>query len=146
MEQSKKKWVKKLIVAAVVIGVLLLGVAFDAVRASMYRIDIRSINPTPVVADGKTQCELVVAVVDRKGRPQKGHTVYVRVLSGGGNFTQQRNTTDESGEILLSFKPLRAGTYNPATNVKIEIRDESNSVFFFIPTKITYEIQVVDWR
>ncbi|MDE7372803.1 MAG: Ig-like domain-containing protein, partial [Clostridia bacterium] len=114
MEQTKKKkWRIRLIVLAVIVGVLMIGVSVDCILAAQYTIRIQSVSPEPVIADGETQCELRVAVTDKKGNPQAGHTVSVRILSGGGNFAQQRNTTDENGEILLSFKPLRASKYNP---------------------------------
>ena len=137
-KKHKGKW----IALAVVLGVLLILVLADVIMASAYKISVTSVSPDPVPADGVTQCELVVKVTDFRGKAQVGHKIYVRIKSGGGNFSQQRNTTDENGEIILNFKPVRASKYNPATNVIIEIRDESNSIFFFIPARIQYEIKV----
>ena len=62
----------------------------------------------------------------------------------GGNFTQQRNTTDENGQIVLNFRPLRATRHQPATDVTVKIYDESNSIFFLIPKTIYYVIEVAE--
>lgn len=134
----------KLLTAIILVSVIAILLIFDIIRASTFSLKVISADPEPVVADGKSSCTLIVELNDAYGNPVEGHNIYAFITDGGGNFTQQRNTTDESGQIELSFKPLRATKYSPATDVTVKIYDESNSIFFLIPKTIYYVIKVVD--
>ncbi len=146
---TKPKWLAIIIL----VGIILFFTVFDTIRANGYTIELMSITSatqtdepqdgmfSTVVADG-SKYKIVVRITDKKGKPQVGHSLRVVILEGGGNINPGRGTTDENGEIVLSFQPLRASKYSPASNVKVEIKDESNSVFFMISAKLVYEIQV----
>lgn len=139
---KKKKLSIKLWIMIVLSAFVVFGCAFDIVRAQTFDIEVVSVSPDPVIADGEAQCEVVVQVNDISGKPVKGHILYASIIKSGANFIQRRNTTDENGQVALYFRPLRASKYNPATNVTIAIEDESNSIFFLIPAKLTFEVQV----
>ena len=146
---TKPKWLAIIIL----MGIILFFTVFDTIRANSYTIELMSITAatqtdepqdgtfTTVVADG-SKYKIIVRITDKKGNPQVGHSLRVVILEGGGNINPGRSTSDENGEIELSFQPLRASKYSPACDVKIEIKDESNSVFFMISTELVYEIQV----
>mgnify|MGYP000365159727 CR=1 FL=1 len=133
-----KFWV--IIVLVVLIGFFSV---FDWIRSTTFTLKIVSVTPEPVVATSDASCELVVQLTDQSGKPVAGHEIYSYVISGGGSFSKPRNTTDENGMILLKFKPQPHDEFRPATNVKMKIYDESNSVFIMIPTTIYYELKVV---
>ena len=135
---------KKLLVFLVIVAVVAVLMIYDVIRASTFHLTVTSAEPKPVVADGKSTCTLIVELTDAKGDPVEGHNIYAFITEGGGNFSQQRNTTDENGRIELNFKPLRATKYSPATDVTVKIYDESNSIFFMIPKTIYYVIEVVE--
>ena len=129
----------------IVFIVVLIGAAsiFDWVRSTTFTLKIVSVTPDPVVATSDASCELVVKLTDRHGNPVEGHEIYGFIISGGGSFSKPRNTTDENGLIVLKFKPQPHDEFRPATNVRMKIYDESNSVFIMIPTTIYYELNVV---
>ena len=105
---------KKLLVFLIIVAVVAVFLLFDVIRMTTFDLTVVSTDPNPVVADGKSTCTLVVELRDGRGEPVEGHNIFVFVTEGGGNFTQQRNTTDENGQIVLNFRPLRATRYQPA--------------------------------
>ena len=135
---------KKLLVFLIIVAVVAVFLLFDVIRMTTFDLTVVSTDPNPVVADGKSTCTLVVELRDGRGEPVEGHNIFVFVTEGGGNFTQQRNTTDENGQIVLNFRPLRATRYQPATDVTVKFYDESNFIFFLIPKTIYHVIEVVE--
>lgn len=133
------KWLA-IIIIALIIGLFYL---FDWIRSTTYTLKIVSVTPNPVVATSDASCEMVVQLTDSKGNPVEGHEIFCYVIKGGGSFSKPRNTTDKNGQIVLNFKPQPHDEFRPATNVKIKIYDESNSIFIMVPTTIYYELNVV---
>jgi hypothetical protein len=121
------------------IGILLL---FDYVHAGLFTVDLVSVTPSPVPADGVTPVTMK-ARVSRGGVPVSGHDLYIISLSGG-NFSPYRATSDENGETAYTYYPYKVSSVNPLQDIKIRITDESNSVFLEVNAQGDFIIPAVD--
>ena len=147
-----RSFLKKILVLATVVAVVALGAGIDALIAKTYDVEIVSVErlgdleyyddagnvvelpPDTGVADGTTYVRFTVTVI-RKGKPIGGHTLYAltnRNVIG-------RSVTDENGTATFDYRCYRAsGQTAPA--VTFTVRDESNSVFVFVPAKASCEL------
>ena len=141
--KKKNRFSFKLWTIIVLVAVIGCCSVFDWIRSMTFTLEIVSVTPGTVVATSDASCELVVRLTVCNGDLVQGHEICGWIISGGGSFSKPRNTTDSNGTIVLNFKPQPHDIFRPATNVKMKIYDESNSIFIMIPTTIYYELNVV---
>jgi len=133
----KKWWIG----ASVVLAVALL-VGFDYYRSTTFKLEIVELSPQPAPADGQSPVTLKVRLTDGGGRPVEGHILF-GLPRNGGLFSANRARTDVNGEAVYTYYPYKASKLQPAKRVKIDVIDESNSVFIEINTKVTAELELV---
>lgn len=133
----KKLWIGASIVLAVV---LLVG--FDYYRSTTFKLEVVELSPQPAPADGKSPVTLKVRLTNADGHPVQDHILF-GLSRNGGLFSANRARTDANGEAVYTYYPYKASTLQPAKQVKIDIFDESNSVFIEINTKVTAELELV---
>jgi hypothetical protein len=134
----KRKFLGFLIFCAVA-GALFL---FDFGRSKLFSIELVEVNPSPIPADGTSTVVLKVRLT-RNGRPVEGHDLYALSLDGG-NFAAYRINTDDSGEAVFTYHPYRVSSTFPVKDIRFNIRDESNSVFFEINAENTFTVPAVE--
>lgn len=133
---------KKFRTLFIVLGILVFCGALwlvDLGVSKLYRIEVVSI-PEQTVAGN--QAVFTVRVTDLQGRPKEGHLL-AAVTYGTGSFLAYRVETDEEGLATFTYYTLPESRYNPAMDIDIQIRDESNSVFFEVNTLLDLTLHVV---
>lgn len=146
-----KSIIKKIIVIAAILAILLVGYGIDSIIASTYSIDFVSVervnkeiilddngNEIPLnvgICDGKTQIE-IKAKVTKNNNPIANHILYVKT----NRNIIGRLTTNENGEIDFEYRCYLANT---ASDVVFTITDEDNSLFVFVPATKTYTLKMV---
>lgn len=132
---------KKLIVILSIL--LLFGCvwAIEKINALQYDIDVISINPETIYADGLQQVEVTVRVT-KNNKPAKDHEIRAMAF-GGGRFIRPRLVTDDNGYVTFTYQVYRASKFIPAGEVKFEFHDLSNSTFIRVPAKSEYYITVL---
>ncbi len=133
----KKLWIW----IAVILTVALL-VGFDYYRSTEFKLEIVELSPQPAPADGQSPVKLKVRLLDGKGLPVEGHILF-GLPRNGGLFSSNRMRTNADGEAEYTYYPYKASKLQPVRKVKIDIIDESNSVFIEINTKLTVELDLV---
>ncbi|MGN1077365.1 MAG: hypothetical protein ACI4ST_02515 [Candidatus Gallimonas sp.] len=147
-----RKILGKLIALAVIAAVVGAGALVDFLIARSYSIDFLSVerlsseeffdengDPLPSdwgVADGATRMAITVRVT-RGGKPASGHTLYVKT----NRNVLERTITDEDGRAVIEYRCYRGGKGSIAP-VTVTVRDESNSVFVFVPAEEQYVINM----
>lgn len=131
---------KKLIVILAIIALLFVLFGVDSAIRSSYRLEIVSVDPQPAVADGQTPIYFS-AQLTRNGEPVKGHTLYA--LPQNGSLYSARVVTDENGVADFMFYPPLANSFIAAKPVSVELYDENNSVFIYLPVTQKFEIQLL---
>jgi len=133
----KKLWIW----VAIVLAVALL-VGFDYYRSTTFKLQVVELSPQPAPADGQSPVTLKVRLTDGDGRPVEDHILF-GLPRNGGLFSANRARTDANGEAVYTYYPYKASALQPAKKVKIDIIDESNSVFIEINAKVTVELELV---
>lgn len=133
----KRKWVITLCVIALVAGITI----FDVVRSYGFKINLVSINPNPVTADGQTPVEIKVKLTDNNGVPVEGHNLFA-FPRNGGQFKASREKTNKDGTAVFTYFPYKASAVMDVKDVIIDIIDESNSVFIEVNSKTNFIVKV----
>ena len=133
---------RKLIIFIVFILATGLFAAFDIARAQSFHMEIKSITPEVIEADGKTEV-LVTVILTRNGKPVEGHHLYA-VPTGGGTLRSNRETSDKNGKTVFTYFPYRSTAIMPAGDVTLNIIDESNSIFIEINAKADVTLKLVE--
>ena len=128
---------KKLLILLLI--VLLLGALYvtDLLITNSYTLEIVSVNPQPAVADGRSPVTFQ-ARLTRNGRPVEGHMLYA--LPHRGSLYSARVVTDDQGYAEFVYYPYLANSFIPAKPVLVELYDEDNSVFIYVPVTAEFEI------
>lgn len=143
--------IKKLIVIAIIIAVILVGYGIDSIIAKSYSIDFVSVervnkdevldengNEIPLnvgISDGSTKVG-IKAKVTRHNKPVANHILYVKT----NRNIIGRLTTNENGEIDFEYRCYLASS---ASDVIFTITDEDNSLFVFVPATGIYTLKMV---
>lgn len=133
----------KFIAVGIIIAILAGLYTFDYAVSKSYEIEILSITPSgDIVADGKS-------VVEIKIRLTRGDAVIARhkmvaVPKGGGSLKNSKILTDQNGEVTFQYTPYLASDYVEAKPAKIEIFDDSNSIFISVPKRIEIILNLCD--
>lgn len=130
---------KKLIIILSIVLLLLAFYGVDCLITNSYELQITSMDPQPAVADGKSPVT-IVAQLTRNGEPVQGHTLYI--LPQRGSFYSARVVTDDQGYAQFIYYPYLANSYIEAKPVTVEIFDEDNSVFIYVPVTLKFEINL----
>ncbi len=128
-----------LIVMCVIIG----AVVFDYVRSLMFHIEVVSISPNPVPADGESAVSIVLKLTDHKGEPVEGHRLFA-LPTNGGSMRANRVVTDVDGLAVYTYYPYRLTNLTKLEDVNVEVKDESNSVFIEIGAKTSFLIPLIE--
>lgn len=126
---------KKLYIFFAVITVIGVLVLVDYFRYAQVEVIVKSISPQPAQADSSKTVTISVKLQDTNGKPLVNHNLFALTL-GGGSWKSYREKTDKNGLATFIYYPYLANDYQQITDVNIEIRDESNSLFVeMYPTK-----------
>lgn len=128
---------KKIIIILSIALLLAALYGVDCLITNSYDLQIISMDPQPVVADGKSPVT-IVAQLTRNGQPVEGHTLYI--LPQRGSFYSARVLTDAQGYATFTYYPYLANSYIEAKPVSVEIIDEDNSIFIYVPVTHKFEI------
>lgn len=128
---------KKIIIILSIALLLAALYGVDCLITNSYDLQIISMDPQPVVADGKSPVT-IVAQLTRNGQPVEGHTLYI--LPQRGSFYSARVLTDAQGYATFTYYPYLANSYIEAKPVSVEIIDEDNSIFIYVPVTRKFEI------
>lgn len=135
MEKRLVGMAKKLKVILIIAAAIAVLAAYDYYRSTQVVINIESITPEPAEADSSKPVTINVRLTDKKGNPVTGHNVYALSLSGG-SWRSYREKSDSDGRLSFIYYPYNIQSYQQVRDVKIRLRDESNSVFIEIyPTR-----------
>ena len=132
---------KKLI--AFGIAFLIVGVCWliDYLISLTYDFEIVSMEPYPGISDGATEMTITVRLTRKDGTPVEGHDVNILSLDGG-TYKAYRQRTDEDGIVQFVFIPFLSTTIRPAQDVRMRVRDESNSIFIAVPAMHEFIVEV----
>ena len=128
---------KKLIIILLIVLSLLALYGVDCIITSTYDLEIVSMDPQPVVADGKSPVT-ILARLTQGGKPVEGHILYI--LPQRGSFHSARVVTDAQGYAEFIYYPYLANSFIEAKPVSVEVFDEDNSVFIYVPVTCQFEI------
>jgi hypothetical protein len=132
---------KKLIIIG--LSILFIGAMFlfDMVRSKTFHLEVVEMTPNPAVADGQTPVNVKVKLVDRIGKPVKGHSIFA-LAHTGGMFHSLREITDENGVTEFLYYPYKASGVTKLQDAVLSFTDETNSVFIEIgtTTKVSLEL------
>ncbi|MDR1902722.1 MAG: hypothetical protein LBQ88_10635 [Treponema sp.] len=125
------------------IFILVVGVfyLFDFVHSKLYTIDLVEVTPSPIPADGVTPVTMK-ARLTRGNKPVAGHDLYIFSYEGG-NFAAYRVQTNEAGESVFTYYPYRVSSINPLRDIRIQISDESNSIFLEVNAAAQFVVPAV---
>lgn len=133
----------KITIILTIICVITGMVVFDYVRSLMFHIEVVSISPTPVVADGETPVSVVLKLTNHKGEPVEGHNLFA-LPTNGGSLKANRVVTDTEGLAEYTYYPYRLTNLIKLENVNVDVKDESNSVFIEIGAKTSFIIPLIE--
>lgn len=131
---------KKIIIILSIALLLVALYGVDCLITNSYDLQIVSMDPQSVVADGKSPVT-IVAQLTRNGQPVEGHTLYI--LPQRGSFYSTRVLTDAQGYATFIYYPYLANSYIEAKPVSVEIFDEDNSIFIYVPVTHKFEIALL---
>lgn len=127
MKKEKRKIRLKYIVAGVLIALFACGYLFDFLWAKTYRVEIVSVSDEEPLASEKDKVDIVVKVT-HFGKPMAGHEMFA--LPDAGRMLNYNAVTDENGFASFTYIPFNGNPYMTIEEVRISIRDESNSVIW----------------
>ena len=128
---------KKLIMILAIVAVLFALFGVDNLIRDSYNLELVSMEPQPAVADGNTPVQ-IAARLTRHRLPVEGHTLYI--LPQRGSFYSARVVTDENGMANFTYYPYLANSFIEAKPVSVEIYDEDNSIFIYVPVTLEFDI------
>lgn len=134
---------KKIKAVLFIVILLALATCFDMVRAKMFHIEVVSVEPFPVIADGKTPAQIEVLLTGADSAPVAGHSLFIYSLNGGA-FKANRIITDENGTASFLYYPYKAGNLNTLHDVVIRVIDESNSVFIEVNSETEFTLELAE--
>jgi hypothetical protein len=132
----------KLIGFLVFCSIVLLMFLFDFARAKLFTIDIVSVVPSPIPADGATPVSVRVKLT-RRNAPLEGHDLYIVSLDGG-KFAANRIRTNSKGEVEYTYFPYRVSSTYPLHDIRFQIRDESNSIFLEVNAEEIFTVKAIE--
>ena len=135
-----KGYAKLLIVVGIIVAVFVLLYTYDYLRMKTYAMEMYSISPEEPVADVKQQVTVVIKLT-KNGVPVKGHTLFALAMDGG-QMRGNRSVTDEYGMAAFTYIPYTESRLLPAKPVRVEVVDESNSVFIEVNAKYEFYINL----
>lgn len=118
-------------------------VVFDYVRSLMFHIEVVSISPSPVAADGESPVTVVLKLTNHKGKPVEGHNLFA-LPKNGGSMKANRVVTDSEGLAEYTYYPYRLTNLTKLEDVNVDVKDESNSVFIEIGAKTSFTIPLIE--
>ena len=133
----------KIIIILTILCVIIGVVVFDYVRSFMFHIEVVSISPSPVVADGESPVSVVLRLTNHKGEPVEGHNLFA-LPSNGGSMKANRVMTDMEGIAEYTYYPYRLTNLIKLEDVNVDVKDESNSVFIEIGAKTSFIIPLIE--
>ena len=136
MKNLKKKILSFLAVLLVLTALFLTDFAIS----ETYRFSLVAQSEEIVYADNSRPVTFTVSV-KRGDDPAKEHSLYA-VVDGGGRLMANRVKTDENGIAEFTYYPYTANAFIPVQSVRIEIIDESNSLFFEVNAKYTIYVDL----
>ena len=92
------------------------------------------LTPNPAPADGATNVNIVVQVLDKNGKPRAGDVLFM--LSGFGIVAPYRTVTDSKGEAHFTYRMWTAGIVHGAEDTWFRVTNESNSTLIAVPARI----------
>lgn len=134
-----KKKVLIILCIALFFGVLAL---IDTGIAKSYTIEVIDITPEYGITDGKNPVTFT-ARLTRWGEPIEGHVISVTRLNGG-KMNCYKMKTDEQGLVSFEYYPFKTSKYVPLQDARLLLRNESNSLFIYIPAELEFSIKLVE--
>ena len=129
VKKTKRKIGVKYIIAAIIIAIFSAFYVFDIIWAKTYDVKVVYVSDDTPVASNSERVEIIVQVM-HFGKPMSNHEVFV--LPSAGSMLAYTALTDEEGKVSFYYIPYTASAFNPAQDVVLKIRDQSNSVFWEI--------------
>ena len=126
---EKRKIGVKYIIAAIIIAIFSAFYIFDSIWAKTYEVKVVYVSDETPVASNSERVEIIVQVM-HFGKPMSNHEVFV--LPSAGSMLAYTALTDEEGKVSFYYIPYTSSVFNPAQDVILKIRDQSNSVFWEI--------------
>ena len=134
---------RKFVITTIVLAILGTLLGYDVLRSKQFNIELVTINPDVIEADGQTEVKITTRLTDNKGKPVEGHDLFA-IPIGGGSLRANRVTTDADGLVVFTYHPYRASNIMEAKDVTIRVIDESNSVFFEVNTSKEFTLHLVE--
>lgn len=113
---------------------------YDYVRSRSFHMEVVAVSPEKPVASTKERVTVTVKLT-RRGQAVEGHTLYALALDGG-TMRGNRIVTDGDGIAVFTYVPYTSSRLMPAMPVRIEVSDESNSVFFEVNAKLLLTVDL----
>lgn len=129
VKKTKRKIGVKYIIAAIIIAIFSAFYVFDIIWAKTYDVKVVYVSDETPVASNSERVEIIVQVM-HFGKPMSNHEVFV--LPSAGSMLAYTALTDEEGKVSFYYIPYTSSAFNPAQDVVLKIRDQSNSVFWEI--------------
>lgn len=129
VKKMKRKIGVKYIIAAIIIAIFSAFYVFDIIWAKTYDVKVVYVSDDTPVASNSERVEIIVQVM-HFGKPMSNHEVFV--LPSAGSMLAYTALTNEEGKVSFYYIPYTASAFNPAQDVVLKIRDQSNSVFWEI--------------
>ena len=129
VKKTKRKIGVKYIIAAIIIAIFSAFYVFDIIWAKTYDVKVVYVSDDTPVASNSERVEIIVQVM-HFGKPMSNHEVFV--LPSAGSMLAYTALTDEEGKVSFYYLPYTSSAFNPAQDVVLKIRDQSNSVFWEI--------------
>jgi hypothetical protein len=123
-------------------AVFALMFAVDLAISKLYTVDLVSVAPLPITADGVTPVILDVSLT-RGGKPIGGHDIYALSLDGG-LFAAYRQRTSADGKVQFTYYPYRVSSITPLHDVRFQFINESNSIFLEVGASGEFLVPVVE--
>jgi hypothetical protein len=136
MIKLKKKHTVFLLVLLCLVALFLI----DFGISKTYKFELVECSEEVVYADNSRPVTFTVSVKQGKS-PADGHSLYA-VVKGGGKLQANRVKTDENGIARFTYYPYTSNIFIPAQPVRIEIIDESNSIFFEVNASFAIDIDL----
>ena len=136
---------KKLIIIFSVVGALALAtvsfLSVDIVRAKQFKLTLKAKSSETIIADGTSAVTFKVNL-SRFDEPVEGHSIYIYVSNG--SLGSARQVTDEDGNIKFTYYSYLYVNERVSSldDVVFNLQDESNSLVFTIPAKLTFNMPV----
>lgn len=113
----------------------------DIARSKEFKMTLKAKSSDTIIADGTSAITFKVNL-SRFDEPVQGHSIYIYVSNG--SLGSARQVTDEDGNIKFTYYSYLFVNERVSSldDVVFNLQDESNSLVFTIPSKLTFKMPV----